>query len=1371
MILPLLVGIVLPPEVQAPEVALSSARSEIVLNGPWRFAPATGKAPTDWGRIWVPGNWKKSTDAPSVIESGPTWKDLDRDDLSTAWIERTITIPSAWRDRSVTLDLARVSTDADVFLDGQPVGRVSWPEGAVDLTAAARFGRPQTLRLKIIATPDAGEVPVLMGVGQVSSRKADLAWRGVMGDVVLSSAPLGARVSDVFVQPSVRKNDIALDVELTGVTAAGDVTFTADMRDESGRVEKSFRATVPVVVAAVQKVRVAWPWADARRWDLGKPELYTLRLKVEGMGVKDDYAQTFGFRELWVEGRRFLLNGTQFRMRPTLGGDGRGMDEISDASMRALRARGFNIQEIWPENWETRGTPLFADRYADRADRLGWPLMGPSTHINPILSGWSTRGWDDPKQRADWIATYERRLRRYRNHPSILLWANSGNNFGNRDDQAPTHIGRDLASPVWKGEGPLWQRGNAAGREAYALLKTLDPTRPILAHQAGPISDVYAVNNYLNFIPLQEREEWLADWAKGGNMPFSAVEFGTPLDCSFFRGRDGFQGAYKSEPCFTEFAAIYAGPDAYRTETAAYRADIAKTYLKDGEFEFWMFVPSGNRLPAVEALQSKFVTNTWRAWRTWGISGGMVPWSNAHGYENVDAGREAVDLGPFVPGRRGLYRPSASRQDLSPYRAPFTEVRPTGQALEANNGPTLAWIAGGPEAFTDKSHLFRTGETIRKQVAVLNDTRDTQPYRAAWTVSLKGRSVGRETAEGTLAPGETRLVPVSAKLTGTGEGKIELDASVGPTSHKDAFSFRVSSSDMATAPSIALVDPVGKTRAMLRAMRVPTTEWNGTSRDRLVVVGREAFAKSPALSSRLLTFVKNGGRVVVMIQRPEWYTRTAGLRVAETVSRRVFPLPSGPFAGVDPQDMRDWRGMSTLKPPFRPGADVPRVTPDSSPIHGWRGSGRGGVSSVPIEKPHRSGWRALLQSEYAMAFTPLMDASIGAGKLTLCTLDLEDHAPADPGAARIARRMLAAASAAPTARVRVTLLGDGADAEALRATGVRFSMTKAPMSPVVVVGARTILPATVKSAFLAKGGKLVYLPRVGKSILWAGGEVPAWPELAGLDRADIQPKVPVPVPAGLTAGAFGRERVGKGVAIHLGIDPTRLDADRKTYLRKTRWNAIRTLSTVLANMGASFENDETVLDGRLAIRDWTVPLAGKWDAKITLQFPDGTHEDPGVSPEAARLLANPEKGGMSVTLPASFDELGKPWSEIDGEAVFSRSFDVPTWMTDGPVDLNLGAIDDFDEVWVNGRKVGGLDRTNSTAYATERRYRLPAGLLKAKSNRVAIRVWDRFGGGGFYPRAAGFNLTRIRPALRGLYAPDYRTDFALGDDPYRYFRW
>ena len=78
------------------------------------------------------------------------------------------------------------------------------------------------------------------------------------------------------------------------------------MLDEKGAVEKSFTADAAVEAKETQTVTLSWPWADPRLWDVGQPNLYTLRLKVKGAGLDDEYDQEFGFREFWIEGRQVL---------------------------------------------------------------------------------------------------------------------------------------------------------------------------------------------------------------------------------------------------------------------------------------------------------------------------------------------------------------------------------------------------------------------------------------------------------------------------------------------------------------------------------------------------------------------------------------------------------------------------------------------------------------------------------------------------------------------------------------------------------------------------------------------------------------------------------------------------------------------------------------------------------------------------------------------------------------------------------------------------------------------------------------------------------------------------------------------------------
>ncbi|HTR80224.1 MAG TPA: sialate O-acetylesterase [Bacteroidota bacterium] len=81
---------------------------------------------------------------------------------------------------------------------------------------------------------------------------------------------------------------------------------------------------------------------------------------------------------------------------------------------------------------------------------------------------------------------------------------------------------------------------------------------------------------------------------------------------------------------------------------------------------------------------------------------------------------------------------------------------------------------------------------------------------------------------------------------------------------------------------------------------------------------------------------------------------------------------------------------------------------------------------------------------------------------------------------------------------------------------------------------------------------------------------------------------------------------------------------------------------------------------------------------------------------------------------------------VNGSVWFRKQVDVPSSMTNKPATIILGRIVDGDSTFVNGVFVG----TVSYQYP-RRRYVIPAGLLKAGENSIAVRVISEIGKGGF----------------------------------------
>lgn len=69
--------------------------------------------------------------------------------------------------------------------------------------------------------------------------------------------------------------------------------------------------------------------------------------------------------------------------------------------------------------------------------------------------------------------------------------------------------------------------------------------------------------------------------------------------------------------------------------------------------------------------------------------------------------------------------------------------------------------------------------------------------------------------------------------------------------------------------------------------------------------------------------------------------------------------------------------------------------------------------------------------------------------------------------------------------------------------------------------------------------------------------------------------------------------------------------------------------------------------------------------------------------------------------------------------------------------LNLGPIDETDDTYVNGQRIGGMVK----AWRTERSYAIPAGLLKAGENVLAIKVLDEEWRAGIYGDSSQIHLS------------------------------
>jgi len=1391
---------------EEPVEELSATRGRIVINGIWRFCPATGSAAElppqkSWGYIRVPGAYSSKDKTPGIISigTGLLWKNLELSELARSWYEREITIPEKWKGRAIFLKVDRVSTDAAVYVNDKRAGNIEWPFGEVDITSLVTPGEKAKLDILVIAVNDQKESKSFLDADHVITRKSELRSRGITGDVMLESRPEHSRIDGIFIKTSVREKKLGIEIDIDNIDRNTVAEVIANVTETNGKPVKTFRGKIDLTRSTYQTAALSWDWADPKLWDFKQPNLYMLNISVKADGVIDDeYSERFGFREFRIVGRDFLFNETPFRIRPVLcfierGFGIGGLRLAIENNIDGYIQNNFNLQELWPWNHHERGAYHFREMWADVADEKGWLLMYPAASMEEFM-----KTWDQPGEKQAWTTRMIREWKRIRNHPSIVINVCTANRFPHADDQNPLRIGN---REKLMGDTNWMQRAKS-GMEAMEIIRKYDPTRPITSHSSGGVGDIQTCNQYLNFTPLQEREEWMSEWAKNGDKPFMAIEFGTPFSYNYFRGRNGAELAPLSEPLTTEFCAIYLGANSYALERDKYRKEIADRFINNQDYKRWQGLYNYRFAPSAMGLQDIFIQNTWRSWRTYGISGGMIAWENATGWIPKEGESK---LPPFKPGQRGWYMNKQGNSILYGFSDKGSNITEAGKSLRKNQAPLLLWIAGSKENFTEKDHHFYGGETVRKQIVLINDERTDLPYEIKWEVEIGGKAVFNGNLKGKANCGTNYFLPVEfcAPLVNVKtSGKISATADINGSTLKDQFTFTIyPPAENAGENTILVFDPDGKTIMHLKALGWNVKNWDGNpAGNNILVIGQDSL-KNQSVGS-LEKFLFDGGRIIILGQDPKWLRDIAGFRVSRHVSRRFFPVVTQTnhpiIAGLDNEDFRDWRGSGTLVPE-NSGTEI---SMDKSKLeYGYHWGNRGSVSSAAIEKPHNSGWTPILEGEFDLAYSPLMEINIGKGKLIICTLDIAGRTIREPVAEIVTQRLLlyaATTTTTPTPDNKTIYIGAQSGETLLKDTGVMFAKVESipADASLAIIGEDSKLSDKDIVDYLEKGGKALLIERatakerlgfiIEKKRTGGSIKVPDWPECKGLSagdlrlRTDIEANVLTNGKSIAANGMLGRFTAGTGSAIIMPLLCDELDKDKKTYLRFSSWHLRRTMSQVIANMGGKFASDNKVINWNKEISGFKpINLSGQWKLIIETTFPpvatpQQAPQDPG-NLGFGKGYAEPKHDTadwMDVEMPKMIEVVDKQFENFDGIFWIRREMNIPQNWKGKDLSLTLGAVDDCDATYFNGKLVGEVTEKTPSCWQVFRTYKIPAELVKAgEVNVLAIRIFDHFGSGGLTIIPEAFQLTIPKDNSLNYYDSDYRSDHALGDDPYRYHRW
>ena len=154
------------------------------------------------------------------------------------------------------------------------------------------------------------------------------------------------------------------------------------------------------------------------------------------------------------------------------------------------------------------------------------------------------------------------------------------------------------------------------------------------------------------------------------------------------------------------------------------------------------------------------------------------------------------------------------------------------------------------------------------------------------------------------------------------------------------------------------------------------------------------------------------------------------------------------------------------------------------------------------------------------------------------------------------------------------------------------------------------------------------------------------------------------------------------------------------------------------------QDDKPEIAPAIVAGDSTVPLRGPWRFR--------TGDD---SRYAARDFD--DETWETIPVPLTWEQAGHP--DYDGDAWYRTRFTLPAAPDArqlAALHLDLGKVDDVDETFVNGVRIGG-----TSGWRSYRRYAVPAAALNwGGENVLAVHVTDSGGPGGLW------SVTRDRPA-------------------------
>jgi beta-galactosidase len=1173
----------------------TETRERLCINGLWQWQPADpldNQVPTDgWGYFKVPGSWPGITDYMQkdcqTVYRHPRWEKVRLDRVAAAWYQRQITIPSEWQGRRILFQADYVNSYAAVYIDGRRVGEIVFPTGAIDLSQVCQPGRTYTLSALVVALPMKAVLLAATDSNSAREVRGSVPRRGFCGDLFLVALPKGPTIDSVRLESSFRNGNVKVLAQLRDVQPNQRYCLKLAVRDDDRIIQEALSPIVNGKDLKNGEFVFVHSWRPEKLWDIHTPAnqfWVNISLCDETKWCLDEFwAQRWGFREFWIEGRDFYLNGSRIFLSAVPLDNaqvGAAWASYEGARETLRRLKSFGINFVYTHNYDCLpGSHLSFEEILRAADDVGMLVALSQPHFYHY--DWQNDTNEAARAYRQHAAFY---VRVAGQHPSVVMYAMNHNATGYNEDMNP-----DLIDGIHDPRDG-WSLNNA--RKALAvedIVRSLDPSRVIYHHSSGNLSSMHTSNFYPNWVPIQELCDWFEHWSTVGVKPFFMCEYGAPFtwDWAMYRGwykgvREFGSAVVPWDFCLAEWNAQFLGDSAYKISDQE-RRNIrweAEQFRNGRLWHRWDYPHQlgsqdfDERYPIFE----RYLTECWRAFRTWEVSA-ISPWEH-HVFWKQRPGLSRNQRVELATDWEHLQRPGFSpdyleeRYETRELAYEDSDWIPTAaaEAMYRNNGPVLGYIGGPPEAVTSHAHNFVPGETVEKQLIIINNSRQTVRCQWTWQFGepgltggqlspLVGKVLAAEKGEIELPTGRQARQPIQIALPkGLDPGEYMLVAefvfNTGER-HNDRFAIHVlpeanfqelAETIKKSNVKIGLFDPHGETKALLDQMGISYQQISAQDSTRgldVLLVGKKALSAdglAPSIKS-----VRDGLKVIIFEQTGEVLEQRFGFRIAEYGLRNVFcRIPDHPYlAGLTEAHLSDWQGEATLLPPrleYMPGdsyAGVPTVRWCGLEVPRlWRCGNRGNVASVLIEKPAVGDFLPVVDGGFSLQYSPLLEYREGAGSVLFCQLDITGRSRKDPAAEQLFYNILKTTILGGNQSVperRAIYMGDPAGKSYLTQAGIKveteISRDLEPADVLIVGkgGVEQLQPMQTRlSQWLKSGGHLLALELSAEEInallpvqvktitaeyVNSFFEPPAWSSpFAGISPADVHNRDPRQIP-------------------------------------------------------------------------------------------------------------------------------------------------------------------------------------------------------------------------------------------------------------------